>query len=103
MSHHTPSSLSPCTDPLERLARKRAKAKLGWFLHAVVFLSVNLLIWVLASAAGRHGALFPTLGWGLGLTLHGLVVLSRTAGWYERLVQAERTRLQHPGSTPSAH
>ncbi len=102
MTHHTPSSLSPCTDPLERLARKRAKAKLGWFLHAGVFLSVNLLLWVLASAAGKHGTLFPTLGWGLGLALHGLAVLSRTAGWYEHLVQAERSRLQRPAPTPSA-
>ncbi|RYY64524.1 MAG: 2TM domain-containing protein, partial [Comamonadaceae bacterium] len=29
-------------DDIERIARKRAGAKLGWYLHATVFVLVNL-------------------------------------------------------------
>jgi hypothetical protein len=46
--------------------------------------------------AGRHWAVFPTLGWGLGLLIHAAVVLLAMpgAGVYQRLVQSERARLQ---------
>jgi hypothetical protein len=79
--------------PIERLARRRASAKLGWYMHAGVFLGINVLLWLLSSVAGKPWALFPTLGWGLGLALHGLVVFACTGGWYEQLLQAERNRL----------
>ena len=55
------------TDPTERLARKRAGAKLGWYVHAGAYLAVNLLLVVLSASSGRHWAVFPAVGWGLGL------------------------------------
>ena len=81
---------------LEQLARKRAGAKLGWYIHATVYLAVNLMLVMLALSAGRNWAVFPALGWGLGLAIHGLVVFFATggAGLHERLVQQERNRLQ---------
>ncbi len=80
---------------LEQLARKRAGAKLGWYIHASVYLGVNLLLIALSVASGRHWAVFPLLGWGLGLAVHGAVVFLLTggAGLHERLVQQERERL----------
>ncbi|MDP3309498.1 MAG: 2TM domain-containing protein, partial [Polaromonas sp.] len=51
---------------LEQLARKRADAKLGWYIHATVYLLVNLLLVALSVSSGRHWAIFPLLGWGLG-------------------------------------
>ena len=39
---------------LERLARKRAGAKLGWYIHASVYIAVNLLLAALSAASGRH-------------------------------------------------
>lgn len=80
-------------DPLERTARRRAAAKMGWYIHAVVFIAVNLLLGVLSAASGKSWAVFPALGWGLGLVIHGVVVFARTGGWYERLLRAERARL----------
>jgi hypothetical protein len=82
-------------DPLERLARKRAGAKLGWYLHASVYILVNLLLITLSVASGRHWAVFPAVGWGIGLAVHGVVVFLVTGGggMYERLVQAERSRI----------
>ena len=80
---------------LERLARKRASVKLGWYIHASVYLLVNLLLVTLSVSSGRQWAVFPLLGWGLGLAVHGAVVFLATggAGLHERLVQRERERL----------
>lgn len=80
---------------LDRLARKHASAKLGWYFHACIYILVNLLLIGLASLSGRHWAAFPALGWGLGLAIHGFVVLLTTSGYplRERMVQRERERL----------
>lgn len=79
---------------LERLARRRAAMKLGWWIHAMAYAAVNLLLAGLAAASGRHWAVYPALGWGLGLTLHGLVVFVLLGGGlHQRLVERERERL----------
>ncbi|HEY8049403.1 MAG TPA: 2TM domain-containing protein, partial [Ramlibacter sp.] len=65
-----PTPLSP--EELERLAHKRANAKMGWYLHATVFVVVNGFL-LLSSTLGyrvRAYNLAPALGWGLGLVLH---------------------------------
>ena len=83
-------------DPaLEKLATKRARAKLGWYIHASVYVAVNLLLAALAAMSGRHWAIFPAVGWGIGLAVHGVVVFLVTGGTglHERLVQRERSRL----------
>ena len=92
-----PNSETPTTEAeLERLARRRAGAKMGWYIHATVYIAVNLLLAVLSSASGRHWAVFPALGWGLGLAIHGIVVFIAAGGGglHERLVQQERERLK---------
>lgn len=98
-------SLSP--DEIERLARKRAGAKLGWYVHAMVYVLVNLLLWAMSQHGfgSRPWSVFPLLGWGLGLALHGISVFMLGTGsdLRERLVQKERERLQRrqgPGGTP---
>ena len=83
-------------DPaLEQLARKRARAKLGWYIHASVYVAVNLLLAALSAMSGGNWAVFPAIGWGIGLAVHGAVVFLVTggAGLHERLVQRERSRL----------
>ncbi len=83
---------------LDRLARKRAGAKLGWYVHATVYVAVNALLAGLSSLSslhGQHWAVFPALGWGLGLLVHGVVVFGVMPGsaLYERLLSKERQRL----------
>ena len=80
---------------IERLARQRAGAKMSWYIHASVYLLVNLLLVSLSFASGRYWAIFPLLGWGIGLAVHGAVVFLATGGGglHERLVQQERNRL----------
>ena len=80
---------------LNRLARKRASAKLGWYIHALVYVCVNVMLALLSFVSGKPWAVFPALGWGLGLAIHGVVVFFVTggAGLHERLIERERQRL----------
>ena len=85
-------------DEIERIARKRAGAKLGWYLHAAVYVLVNLLLFGLSQYGfgQRPWSVVPMLGWGLGLALHGISVfmLGTDSALRERLVRRERERLQ---------
>ena len=83
------------TDNIDRLARRRAGAKLGWYIHALAYVCVNLMLAAISQVSGKHWAVFPALGWGLGLAIHGMVVFVTTggAGLYDKLVERERQRL----------
>ena len=87
-------------DDIERLARRRAGAKLGWYAHASVYVVVNLFIYAISEYGfgQRRWSVFPLLGWGLGLALHGIsvFVIGKGGGLRERMVQKERERLQRP-------
>lgn len=91
MSHQ--SSLDP---EHERIAQQRASAKLGWYRHAAIYLIVNLGLFILAFYQGRGWAIYPALGWGLGLAIHGVAVWLHgpTSHWRERLVERERQALR---------
>jgi hypothetical protein len=87
-------------EDMDRLARKRAGAKLGWYVHATVYLLVNIFLFALAAYGEGMGrrpwSLYPAMGWGLGLALHGVsvFVLGNGSGLRENMVQRERERLQ---------
>ncbi len=85
-------------DDIDRLARRRAGAKLGWYTHAAVYLVVNLFLFALSEygLGQRRWSIYPMLGWGLGLVLHGVAVflLGSGAGLRERMVEKERERLR---------
>jgi hypothetical protein len=89
---------------IDQLARRRAGAKMGWYIHAIVYLLVNALIFSLSRYAfgQRPWSVFPVLGWGVGLVLHGVSVFLLGAGspWRERMVQRERERLQREHGQP---
>ena len=82
-------------DRLERTARRRAGMKLGWYIHACVYVLVNLFLVVAATSRGHTWAMYPLLGWGLGLLIHGAVVFFLAPGnaFYERLLERERKAL----------
>ena len=88
---------------LEQRARRRVGLKKGWYMHALVFVLVNGGLMLMAWASGglgdgsgwgrHHGAfrVFPLWGWGLGLAIHGAVVLLKHngEGMTERMVARE--------------
>jgi len=82
-------------DRLERLARKHAGARMGWYIHALVYVCVNAGLALIAWQTGRAWHLYPLAGCGLGLAIHGLAVWlgGGGIGLHERLLQAERDKL----------
>lgn len=91
-----PPHLNP--EEIDRLARKRAGAKMGWYVHACMYVLVNGFMFALTwlGMAHRPWSMYPVLGWGLGLALHGIAVfvLGGGSSLRDRLVERERERLQ---------
>jgi hypothetical protein len=91
-----PNHLNP--EEIDRLARKRAGAKMGWYVHACMYVLVNAFMFAVSYLGMRNRAwsIYPVLGWGLGLALHGIAVfvLGGGSGFRERLVERERERLR---------
>lgn len=85
-------------EEIDRLASRRAGAKLGWYAHATVYVLVNLFLFAISQYAfgTRRWSVAPLLGWGLGLVLHGVAVfvLGSGNGLRERMVQKEREKLR---------
>lgn len=90
------TTLSPTQ---ERQARRRAGAKMGWYSHALVYVCVSAGLVLLSAMQGRGWAVYPAMGWGLGLLIHGLVVFSlgTSGGFYSRLLAKERQSLESQG------
>lgn len=89
------SYLSP--DHLERIAHKRAATKLGWYIHAAVYLVVNVFLVLSTYAFGRRPwPALPLLAWGLALALHGVAVfmLGDGSSFRRHLLERERKRLR---------
>lgn len=95
---NTPAPLASAA--LDRLARRRAGMLAGWLVHATVFVAVNVLLAAVSFMNGHPWVLYPFFGWGLGLAIHGAVVLmSRLGGgMMGRLVQRERDILARRGA-----
>ena len=72
---------------------KRVEAKLGFYIHLVVYILVNsMLIAInLVTAPGTYWFVWPLIGWGIGVLFHGLSVLVFGQGTAirERMIDAE--------------
>lgn len=83
---------------IDQQARKRAGAKMGWYVHALVYVVVNLGLFAFSryGFGQRPWSVYPLLGWGLGLALHGIsvFVLGKGSHWREQMVERERERLR---------
>jgi hypothetical protein len=68
-------------DSLEARAERRVRRKIGFLIHAVVFIAVNAGLYAINAMTGEpRWAQFPLFGWGLGLAIHGLVTLIALQG-----------------------
>ena len=80
---------------LQRIARRRAGAKLGLYIHASVYVAVNAFLAVvqLQTTPQLHWNLWPLAGWGLGLAIHAAVVLLAASGLRQRMEANELRKL----------
>ncbi|MEP7299826.1 MAG: 2TM domain-containing protein [Burkholderiales bacterium] len=68
-------------DSIEARAHRRVRRKMGFFIHAFVFVAVNLGLYAINAFTGEpRWAHFPVWGWGLGLAIHGLVTFMSLQG-----------------------
>lgn len=90
---------TPLTEEdLVRRAKRRVDMKMGFYVHALVFVCVNLGLFAINTWQGGtrwHG--WPLAGWGLGLAIHGLVTfLSLNGeGMRERMLADEVQKLKN--------
>lgn len=86
------------SEELDKLARKRAGAKLGWYIHLAIYLVVNTGLFLGSSLMLGHGrySLGPVLGWGIGVVFHGIAVfmLGKGSSMRENMVARERERIE---------
>jgi len=84
-------------EDLRRRALRRVKLKTGFYIHATVYVLVNLgLAVVNGVSGGKSWALWPLAGWGLGLAIHGIVVVLnlRGEGLRDSMVDKEIEKLK---------
>jgi hypothetical protein len=81
---------------LRRQAERRADMKLGFRSHLFAYVLVNagLVAINLVTSPGYFWAIWPIVGWGLGLMAHGMAVYQFTGDTRERAVEAELRRLR---------
>jgi hypothetical protein len=70
-------------EPLEqdderyRHARARVQALKSFYIHAAVYVLVNIMLFVIDAADGSNWWFYwPLLGWGIGLAAHGFAVFA---------------------------
>lgn len=94
----TEMNTTPLTnEEIERRAKRRVDMKMGFYVHALVFVLVNLGLYALGEVGhGVRWQVFPLWGWGLGLAIHGVVtfVSLRGEGLRERMMAEEVERLK---------
>jgi hypothetical protein len=68
-------------DSLEARAHRRVRRKMGFFIHAFIFVVVNIGLYAINAMTGEpRWSVFPLFGWGLGLAIHGIVTLIALQG-----------------------
>ncbi len=89
---------------IEVKAKKRVKAKKGFYVHFVTFISVGIFFFLMNIAtfgdSGEWWFFFPMIPWSVGLFIHYFVIFGipgtniMTDGWKEREMEKEIQRLQ---------
>jgi len=83
-------------DSIEARAHRRVRRKLGFYKHAMVFVLVNLGLYLISEFSGRHFSRTVLLGWGFGLLIHGVVTFVglQSEGLRERMLRQEIERMR---------
>ncbi len=96
MKHNSCNSqtITHSTTP-EYLAEKRAKAKLGFIIHLVVFSIVSNIQYLQGLFTWDFSFFLPMLGWGLGVFIHGAgIFLGPRLRLQEHLMEYELKQIE---------
>ena len=72
------------------LAKQRVEEEKGFYSHLIIYTLVVTGFWVVnyLGQPGEWWAIWPTLGWGIGLFFHGFGIFGKNAifgnGWEEK-------------------
>lgn len=82
-------------DSLEARALHRVRRKIGFYMHAMVFVLVHLGFGIAYLVGARHKPFF-VWGWAIGLLIHGLFVFMtlQGEGLRERMLRQEIERMR---------
>jgi hypothetical protein len=86
----TPENTTPSEEKEYKWARERAEAVQGLYIHILVYLVVNACLfginWLSRGDNGGWWFYWATLGWGIGLAIHILVVATPvfSSEWVDR-------------------
>ena len=81
---------------LRRLAIRRADMKLAFRSHLMAYVVVNagLVMINLITSDDYFWAIWPMLGWGIGLAAHGVTVYMDGEGMRDRMIEQELEKLR---------
>ena len=81
---------------LRRLAIRRADMKLAFRSHLIAYVLVNagLVTINLMTSPGYFWAIWPMMGWGIGLGSHAMSVYMNGEGIRDRLIEEELEKLR---------
>ncbi len=84
------------SDTIEARARRRVRKKLGFYIHALVFVLVNLGLYAAGELTGRHRGPVFIWGWAVGLLIHGVLtfISLQSEGLRERMIRNEIERMR---------
>lgn len=88
---------------LRQIAQRRVTERRGFFLDLGLFVVINVVIWgawllVWPPEAGSFPwPIFVTIGWGIGLTVHGLMTYWILSGANDAAVEREMRKLRERG------
>jgi len=81
---------------IEARAHRRVRMKLAFYTHALVFVLVNLGLYVLGEINGHPRGPVVIWGWGVALVIHGVITFIRlqSEGLRERMIREEIERMR---------
>ena len=80
------------TQTAEQTAHQNAKLKVEFRIHLAVYLAVNILLAIINITLTPEylWVIWPVLGWGLGIIIHGINVhFFTSSNFKERMIQKE--------------